>query len=89
MNYKLFCMKNVVPYQLSTLLKHKKVRAINLHHRSGDYVYDVENEYILKISIDKERTRKEKEVNDYLSKRLPVSKTILYIEDDKYAYYLK
>ena len=59
---------------------------MNKAHCSGDLVYDVANQYILKISVDKERTKREKERNDYLFTKLPVSQSVLYIEDEKYAY---
>lgn len=89
MSFKRFIQKNNIPNELNSFLEEKKIRAINKAHCSGDLVYDVANKYILKISVDKERTKREKERNDYLFTKLPVSQSVLYIEDEKYAYYLK
>ena len=89
MNFKYFCKNNIIPSFLLSFLDNKKIRAINKAHVSGDYVFDVENTYILKISINKERLLREKEKNDYLSTKLPVSKTVFYSDEEKYAYYLK
>lgn len=89
MNFKYFCKNNIIPSFLLSFLDNKKIRAINKAHVSGDYVFDVENTYILKISINKERLLREKEKNDYLSTKLPVSKTVFYSDEERYAYYLK
>ena len=84
-----FRKKYKVPEEILTIIKDKKVRAINKAHRSGDYVYDINNEYILKISLDKDKLLREKVVNDELENKLPLSKSILFIEKEKLYYYLK
>lgn len=84
-----FRKKYKVPEEILTIIKDKKVRAINKAHRSGDYVYDINNEYILKISLDKDKLLREKVVNDELENKLPLSKSILFIEKDNLYYYLK
>ena len=84
-----FRKKYKVPEEILTIIKDKKVRAINKAHRSGDYVYDINNEYILKISFDKDKLLREKVVNDELENKLPLSKSILFIEKDNLYYYLK
>ena len=89
MRFKEFRKKNDIPRILDNYLEGKKIREINKAHCSKDYVYDVSNQFILKISLDKERTKREKKINDYLSSKLPVSQSVVYVEDEKYAYYLK
>lgn len=89
MRLKEFILKNNIPKDLLNILENKKIRAINKAHRSGDLVYNVNNEYILKISTSFDRLNREKMINDLLSEYLPVSKSILFITDDKYTYYLK
>ena len=84
-----FRKKYNVPEEIIKLIKNKKIRAINKAHRSGDYVYDINNEYILKISLDKNKLLREKIVNDELRDKLPLSKSILFIEKDNIYYYLK
>lgn len=89
MRYIEFRKKYNIPEEILTIIKDKKVRAINKAHRSGDYVYDINNEYILKISLDKDKLLREKVVNDELENKLPLSKSILFIEKDNLYYYLK
>ena len=89
MRYIEFIKKHNVPEEIINVIKDKKVRAINKAHRSGDYVYDINNEYILKISFDKDKLLREKVVNDELENKLPLSKSILFIENDNLYYYLK
>ena len=89
MRYIEFIKKHNVPEEIINVIKDKKVRAINKAHRSGDYVYDINNEYILKISFDKDKLLREKVVNDELENKLPLSKSILFIEKDNLYYYLK
>ncbi len=89
MRFKEFISKNQIPSELFNLIKNKKIRAINKAHRSGDLVYNISNEYILKISSSFERLDRERKANDLLIDYLPVSKSVLFIKDDKYTYYLK
>ena len=89
MRYIEFIKKHNVPEEIINVIKDKKVRAINKAHRSGDYVYDINNEYILKISLDKDKLLREKVVNDELENKLPLSRSILFIEKDNLYYYLK
>ena len=84
-----FRKKYNVPEEIIELIKDKKIRAINKAHRSGDYVYDINNKYILKISLDKDKLLREKIVNDELRDKLPLSKSILFIEKENIYYYLK
>ena len=84
-----FRKKYNIPEEIIKLIKNKKIRAINKAHRSGDYVYDINNEYILKISLDKDKLLREKIINDELRDKLPLSKSILFIEKENIYYYLK
>ena len=57
--------------------------------RSGDTVYIFEDKYVLKISDNKERIRREKEKMDYLNKcNIPGIKSILFLEDKDKSYNL-
>lgn len=89
MNFKLFSKNNIIPKDLFKFLNNRKIRCININHRSGDYVYSVDNQYILKISKNKDRLEREKAANDYLINKLPVSQSVLYLEDVNYSYYVK
>lgn len=89
MRFKEFLKNNKIPNSLLELIENKKIRVINKAHRSGDLVYSIGNEYILKISTSFDRLNREKNANDLLIDFLPVSKTILFISDNQYTYYLK
>lgn len=57
--------------------------------RSGDIVYIFEDKYVLKISDNKERLRREKEKIDYLNKcNIPGIKSILFLEEKDKSYNL-
>lgn len=77
------------PNVILDFTKDYKIRAINKNHVSGDLVYDIGNKYILKVSLNKELLLREKESNDLLINYLPVSRTIIYLEDDRFAYLIK
>lgn len=80
---------NNFPDLINQFIDNKKIKLITNYHVSGDLVYDINNEYILKISTNKELLLKEKNNNDLLDGKIPVCKSIIYVEDDKYAYYIK
>lgn len=62
---------------------------IDTNGRSGDTVYIFEDKYVLKISDNKERLRREKEKMDYLNKcNIPGIKSILFLEDKDKSYNL-
>ncbi len=67
----------------------KEVAEITDHHCSGDLVYRVGNDYILKISNNRERLLRERAANDFLTGKVGVSETVLFAENAGYAYYLK
>ena len=49
----------------------------------------IDEEYILKISNDIERLRREHLANDYLTGKVPVSQTIIFVIENEKAYYIK
>lgn len=57
--------------------------------RSEDVVYLFEDKYILKISSNKDRLLNEKNKIDYLYGKLPVSKSIIFLEENNKCYYLR
>ena len=62
---------------------------IDTNGRSGDTVYIFEDKYVLKISDNKERLRREKEKIDYLNKcNIPGIKSILFLEEKDKSYNL-
>ena len=89
MRFKEFISKHQIPLDILNFTKNKKVRAINKAHRSGDLVFNIGNEYILKISTSFDRLDRERKANDLLKDYLPVSRSIAFISDNKYTYYLK
>ena len=89
MRFKEFISKHQIPLAILNFTKNKKVRAINKAHRSGDLVYSIGSEYILKISTSFDRLDRERKTNDLLKDYLPVSKSIVFISNDRYSYYLK
>lgn len=77
------------PQAIEERLTGKEVAEITEHHVSGDLVYRVGNDYILKISDNIERLRREKAVNDFLTGKLAVSETVLFVVEQERAFYLK
>lgn len=77
-----------VPYKIKEIIKDYPLTKDTLG-RSKDLIYFAKDKYVLKISKDKEKLRHEVEMNDFLYDKIPVSKTIVYEEDNKYGYYLK
>ena len=62
---------------------------ITKNHRSGDIVYKIGNKYILKISENVERLKREKEANDFMMDKIPVSQTVAFARKGSKSYYLK
>ena len=77
------------PLQVRAYLKDKRMTEITDNHQSGDLVYQIDEEYILKISNDIERLRREHLANDYLTGKVPVSQTIIFVVENEKAYYIK
>lgn len=77
------------PKAMEQYLEGRTVKEITENHRSGDLVYRVGNDYILKVSDNIERLRREREVNDFLTGKLAVSETVLFVVENGQAFYLK
>jgi len=78
-----------VPEEIEKYFSNKKISKIIKGHRSGDLVYRIGNEYILKISRDIESLNKEMKANDSLFDKVKVSKTVEFVIYNSYAFYLK
>lgn len=85
MKEKEICFPQVIEERLAG----KEVAEITENHKSGDLVYRVGSDYILKISDNIERLRREKAVNDFLTGKLAVSETVLFVVEQERAFYLK
>ena len=57
--------------------------------RSSDQVIIFEDKYVLKISNDVKRLKKEYDVNAFLYNKIKSSKNVLFIIEDNTAYYLR
>lgn len=77
------------PTAIEERIAGKEVAEITDNHCSGDLVYRVGNDYILKISDNRERLLRERAVNDFLTGKVGVSETVLFAEEAGYAFYLK
>lgn len=77
------------PQAIEERLAGKEVVEITEYHVSGDLVYRVGNDYILKISDNIERLVRERAVNDFLTGRLAVSETVSFVVEGERAFYLK
>lgn len=78
-----------LPSVIEEWLAGKEVVEITENHRSGDLVYRVGDDYILKISDNIERLVRERAVNDFLTGRLAVSETVSFVVEGDRAFYLK
>ena len=78
-----------LPSVIEEWLAGKEVVEITENHRSGDLVYRVGDDYILKISDNIERLERERTVNDFLMGRLAVSETVSFVVEGDRAFYLK
>lgn len=78
-----------LPREIEDNIKGLPIVEITENHRSGDRVYQVGEDYILKVSDIGERLFREKEANDFLKGKLPVSETVAYVQEGEWSYYLK
>lgn len=78
-----------LPPAVRERLAGKAITEITKNHRSGDLVYRVGDDYILKVSDNLERLRRERVVNDFLTGKVGVSETVWFIEEGNRAFYLK
>ena len=77
-----------LPIKIKEIIKDYPLKKDTLG-RSKDLIYFAKDKYVLKISKNKEKLRHEVEMNDFLKDKLPVSKTVVYEEDNEFGYYLK
>lgn len=77
------------PEEIKPYLKEKECVLITEAQTSGDLVYRIGDEYILKVSENIQRLERECSVNNYLKGRLPVSETVAFTIEGEKAYYLK
>lgn len=59
------------PSSIDQLVKDLECKLITEAHCSGDTVYQFEDHYILKVSDNLERLRRERKANDFLKGKLP------------------
>lgn len=78
-----------LPPAVMERLTGKEMVEITENHRSGDLVYRVGEEYILKVSDNIERLQRERAVNDFLTGKVGVSKTVWLMVEEERAFYLK
>ena len=64
-------MKNILPSNIKKIIMGLSMIEITDFHRSGDFVYNIENQYILKISSRIADLHDEMVKNDYLIQYLP------------------
>ena len=81
-------MEFEIPIEIKNIVGNLKYTRDNIG-RSEDSVYIFENKYILKISKDIDKIKKEKEKNDWLNSHIPGPKSLLLIYKNNYIYYLR
>lgn len=79
---------NSLPEEIFKYVKNYKYKVDNIG-RSDDLVIIFENDYILKISNDKDKLLNEKNKIDYLNDKLPTPKSILFLSNNDKYYYLR
>lgn len=78
-----------LPPAIRERLAGKAIVEITENHRSGDLVYRVGEDYILKVSDNIERLQREQAVNDFLTGKVGVSETVWFAVEEERAFYLK
>ena len=78
-----------IPKEISLIIKEKLIQEITDFHVSGDLVYNIENEYIMKVSKEVSRLEEEYQKDIWFSTKLPTPKPIKFIVEDGEAYYLR
>lgn len=78
-----------LPPAVMERLAGKELVEITENHRSGDLVYRVGEDYILKVSDNIERLQRERAVNDFLTGKVGVSETVWFMVEEERAFYLK
>lgn len=78
-----------LPSKIYNLIANKNIKEITDFHVSGDNVFMIEDEFILKVSTNIGRLKKEYEKDKWFSNVLSTPKPILYIIEEDKAYYLR
>ena len=81
-------MEFEIPIEIKNIVGNLKYTKDNIG-RSEDSVYIFENKYILKISKEIDKIKKEKEKNDWLNSHITGPKSLLLIYKNNYIYYLR
>ena len=77
------------PSLISIFLKNRDFTLITECSSSYNIIYDVNDEFILKGSMDHYKLGKEREINAFLRGKLPVSLNCMFVPNGRYCYYLK
>lgn len=77
------------PNEIVIVIKDLEAKEIVDFHRSGDSVYSFENKYILKVSDDIVRLKREYEKDLWISKYVSSPKPIKFVCFENKAYYLR
>lgn len=77
------------PKKIAEIARKTGIKLITENHVSGDLVYALGEQYILKVSNVPGRLLREKTVNDYLQGKVPVSETVEYAVENGVEFYLK
>ena len=78
-----------IPNKIKEYIGKNYIDEIKDYHVSGDSVFNICNKYILKISDNIERLKREYEKDKWFKNVLPVSTPIIFIVEDNNAFYLK
>ena len=81
-------MINKLPKQIYEVIKNLQYNIDDIG-RSEDQVIIFENQYVLKISKNKDILYREKQMNDYLYNKIPSPKSVCFIEENNKYYYLR
>lgn len=82
-------VESVLPEKIRFYTDKESLELITRHHRSGDLVYKVGEKYILKVSDNRDRLRREYDVNGFLDGKLPTSVNVAYESAEEADFYLK
>lgn len=80
---------SLLPDEIRSYTDRLGMEIIAKNHNSGDLVYAVGEDYILKISDKPDRLLREKYVNAYLEGKVSASRNVVYMEREGVAFYLK
>jgi aminoglycoside phosphotransferase len=78
-----------IPNKIKEYVGEYYIDEVKDYHVSGDGVFNICNKYILKISNNIERLKREYEKDKWFKNVLPVPTPIIFIVEDNTAYYLK